>query len=157
MTAPPLEVGAIAPLNANPPASLTDPPCLTVGGAPGTSSYQPTTVPPDPESTVCSVQIVSTPATGSVAALEPRFWERLVELAGRPDLRERAADGHRELEGLFASRPLAEWVELFDGEDVAVAPVRTLDEAGLTEPEGRPPALGEHTVAWRRELGLAAA
>jgi crotonobetainyl-CoA:carnitine CoA-transferase CaiB-like acyl-CoA transferase len=93
----------------------------------------------------------------TVAALEPRFWERLVELVGRPDLRGRAADGHRELEELFASRPLAEWVELFEGEDVAVAPVRTLDEAGLPEPEGRPPALGEHTEAWRSELGLAAA
>ena len=93
----------------------------------------------------------------TVAALEPRFWERLVELAGRPDLRGRAADGHRELEELFASRSLAAWVELFEGEDVAVTPVRTLDEAGLREPEGRPPALGEHTEAWRRELGLAAA
>ena len=93
----------------------------------------------------------------TVAALEPRFWERLLELAGRPDLRGRAADGHSELEELFASRPLAEWVELFDGEDVAVAPVRTLDEAGLRQPEGRPPTLGEHTEAWRRELGLAAA
>jgi crotonobetainyl-CoA:carnitine CoA-transferase CaiB-like acyl-CoA transferase len=93
----------------------------------------------------------------TVAALEPRFWERLVELLSRPDLRGRAADAHTELEELFASRPLAEWVELFEGEDVAVAPVRTLDEAGLPEPEARPPALGEHTEAWRRELGLAAA
>jgi alpha-methylacyl-CoA racemase len=93
----------------------------------------------------------------TVAALEPRFWERLVELAGRPDLRGRAADGHRELEELLASRPLAEWVELFEGEDVAVAPVRTPAEVGVAEPEGRPPALGEQTEAWRRELGLAAA
>jgi alpha-methylacyl-CoA racemase len=93
----------------------------------------------------------------TVAALEPRFWERLVELADRPDLLGRAADAHRELEELFVSRPLSHWVELFDGEDVAAGPVRTAAEAGLPEPEGRPPALGEHTEAWRRELGLAAA
>ena len=92
----------------------------------------------------------------TVAALEPRFWTRLVELVGRPDLLDRAADGHRELEALFASRPLAEWLELFEGEDVAAGPVRTLEEAGLPEPAGSPPALGEHTEAWRSELGLAA-
>ena len=33
----------------------------------------------------------------------------------------------------------------------------SLEEAGLPALEGRPPALGEHTDAWRRELGLAAA
>jgi len=93
----------------------------------------------------------------TVAALEPAFWERLVELAGRPDLLGRAADGHAELEELFASRPLADWLELFEDEDVAVGPVRTAEEAGLPQPAGRPPALGEHTEAWRRELGLAVA
>ncbi|HEX6702102.1 MAG TPA: CaiB/BaiF CoA-transferase family protein [Gaiellaceae bacterium] len=92
----------------------------------------------------------------SLAALEPRFWTRLVELVDRPDLLPRAQDGHRELEELFASRPLADWLELFDGEDVAAAPVRTLAEAALPEPNGRPPSLGEHTEAWRRELALAA-
>src|SRR5207248_99121 len=40
----------------------------------------------------------------TLAALEPRFWARLVELVGRPDLLDRAADGHAELEALFASR-----------------------------------------------------
>jgi alpha-methylacyl-CoA racemase len=92
----------------------------------------------------------------TVAALEPRFWTRLVEVVGRPDLLAHAADGHAELEQLFASRPLADWLELFEGEDVAAGPVRTLEEARLGEPEGRPPALGEHTDAWRHELGLAA-
>jgi crotonobetainyl-CoA:carnitine CoA-transferase CaiB-like acyl-CoA transferase len=92
----------------------------------------------------------------TVAALEPRFWRRLLELAERGDLLDRAADGHGELEELFASRPLAHWAELFEGEDVATAPVRTLDEASLPEPEGRPPALAEHTEAWRRVLGVAA-
>jgi alpha-methylacyl-CoA racemase len=93
----------------------------------------------------------------TVAALEPRFWSRLVELVERPDLLDRAADGHGELEALFASRPLDDWLALFEGEDVAAAPVRTPEEAALPEPEGRAPELGEHTDAWRRELGLAAA
>jgi crotonobetainyl-CoA:carnitine CoA-transferase CaiB-like acyl-CoA transferase len=92
----------------------------------------------------------------TVAALEPRFWQRLVELVGRPELAPRAADAHCELEELFASRPLAHWLDLFDGEDVAAGPVRTLGEAGLPEPDGRGPALGEHTEAWRRELGVEA-
>ena len=93
----------------------------------------------------------------TLAALEPRFWARLVELVGRPDLLDRAADGHAELTALFASRPLADWLALFEGQDVAAGPVRTLEEAGLPALEGRPPTLGEHTDAWRRELGLAAA
>ena len=34
-----------------------------------------------------------------------------------------------ELSSIFAVRPLAEWLELFDGEDVCVGPVATLAEA----------------------------
>ena len=30
---------------------------------------------------------------------------------------------------IFVTRPLAEWLELFDGEDVCVGPVATLSEA----------------------------
>jgi crotonobetainyl-CoA:carnitine CoA-transferase CaiB-like acyl-CoA transferase len=70
----------------------------------------------------------------TVAALEPLFWRRLVELIERPDL----ADLHyasdqeslaADLATVFASRPLAEWLELFDGEDVCVGPVATRSEA----------------------------
>jgi crotonobetainyl-CoA:carnitine CoA-transferase CaiB-like acyl-CoA transferase len=94
----------------------------------------------------------------TVAALEARFWARLCELIERPDLVPRASDAHAELEGVFATRTLDEWLELFDGEDVAVGPVASHDEARATfageSPAGRPPELGEHTDAWRRELGL---
>jgi crotonobetainyl-CoA:carnitine CoA-transferase CaiB-like acyl-CoA transferase len=70
----------------------------------------------------------------TVAALEPRFFRRLCELIGRPELAERhwhpdqepAAD---ELAEAFAGKPLATWLELFDGEDVSVGPVATLEEA----------------------------
>ncbi len=70
----------------------------------------------------------------TVAALEPVFWQRLVELLDRPDLADRhyapeQEDLAAELAGIFAARTLAEWLELFDGEDVCVGPVATLAEA----------------------------
>jgi len=70
----------------------------------------------------------------TVAALEPAFWQRLVELLGRADLADRhytpeQEDLAAELAAIFAARPLAEWLELFDGEDVCVGPVATLAEA----------------------------
>jgi len=95
----------------------------------------------------------------TVAALEPKFWRRLCELVARPDLVARQNDAHRELEDLFRTRPLSEWLELFDEEDVAVGPVATWEEAArrlnVPETNAEPPRLGQHTDAWRAELGLA--
>jgi alpha-methylacyl-CoA racemase len=70
----------------------------------------------------------------TIAALEPVFWGRLVELLGRPELAERqyAAEQEElaaELAAIFAARPLTEWLELFEGEDVCAGPVATLAEA----------------------------
>jgi alpha-methylacyl-CoA racemase len=70
----------------------------------------------------------------TIAALEPVFWGRLVELLGRPELAERqyAAEQEElaaELAAVFAARPLAVWLELFEGEDVCAGPVATLAEA----------------------------
>jgi crotonobetainyl-CoA:carnitine CoA-transferase CaiB-like acyl-CoA transferase len=98
----------------------------------------------------------------TVAALEPRFWRRLCELVGRPELaaRQHQADQEglaAELATTIASRPLDDWLELLDGEDVSAGPVWTIAEAAVElgeEPLGPPPALGEHTEAWRAELGL---
>ena len=95
----------------------------------------------------------------TVAALEPRFWRRLCELLARPDLLARQNDAHAELEQVFGLRPLAAWLELFVGEDVAVGPVATWAEAsgrfGATQhPTLPPPKLGEHTDVWRATLGL---
>ena len=95
----------------------------------------------------------------TVAALEPKFWRRLCELVARPDLVPRQNDAHAELEQLFETRQLAEWLDLFDGEDVAVGPVATWDEAKLMSvytaiTPATPPSLGEHTVTWRTELRL---
>jgi crotonobetainyl-CoA:carnitine CoA-transferase CaiB-like acyl-CoA transferase len=73
----------------------------------------------------------------TVGALEPVFWQRLVELLGRADLADRQyapeqEDLAAELAAIFVTRPLAEWLELFDGEDVCVGPVATLAEAAAT-------------------------
>jgi alpha-methylacyl-CoA racemase len=70
----------------------------------------------------------------TVAALEPRFFRRLCELLGRPELAERQWEPEQEpladeLRAAIAARPLAAWLELFDGEDVSVGPVATLQEA----------------------------
>jgi alpha-methylacyl-CoA racemase len=102
----------------------------------------------------------------TVAALEPKFFRRLTELIGRAALAERQYDAAaqesiaRELADVFAQRPLAAWLELFDGEDVCVGPVATLAEAAAefadraAAPDGSAPALGEHTARWRRELAV---
>ena len=97
-----------------------------------------------------------------MGALEEKFFERLCAVVGRPELAERQYDSDQEslaavLSGIFSTRRLGDWLELFDAEDVCVGPVATLAEAagelggGPAQP---PPALGEHTDAWRRELGL---
>lgn len=70
----------------------------------------------------------------TVAALEPVFFRRLVELLGRPELAERQFDADQEalateLAAVLATRPLAAWLELFDAEEVCVGPVATVAEA----------------------------
>ncbi|HUQ23102.1 MAG TPA: CaiB/BaiF CoA-transferase family protein [Gaiellaceae bacterium] len=99
----------------------------------------------------------------TVGALEPKFFVRLCELLGRPELAPRQfepaaqAELTSELAAAFATRPLDEWLQLLDGEDVCVGPVATLAEgaAAFGGPSGLPSAsVGQHTSAWREELGL---
>ena len=98
----------------------------------------------------------------TVGALEPKFFQRLCELVGVPELAERQYEAAQEelgaeLAAAFAARPLAEWLELFDGEDVCAGPVATLAEAAAEfgDPAGvEASALGQHTGQWRHELGL---
>jgi crotonobetainyl-CoA:carnitine CoA-transferase CaiB-like acyl-CoA transferase len=89
----------------------------------------------------------------TVAALEPKFSRRLAELLDLPD-----ADDTEALAARIKSKSLAEWLELFDDEDVATGPVATLEEAaaefGYDPPAGPAPSIGEHTEAWRAELAL---
>ena|SRR5215208_447254 len=100
----------------------------------------------------------------TVAALERKFFLRLCDLIERPDLAELQFEPDAQgtvasvLGDTFVTKPLHAWLDLFEGEDVAVGPVATLGEAarefGSPVPEGQAPASGEHTDAWRRELGL---
>jgi alpha-methylacyl-CoA racemase len=100
----------------------------------------------------------------TVAALEPVFFVRLCELLGRSELADmQYAEEQQplvdELEAIFRTRTLEEWLGLFEDEDVCVGPVATLAE-GAAEfgvgTTGAAPALGEHTEAWRRELEVPA-
>jgi crotonobetainyl-CoA:carnitine CoA-transferase CaiB-like acyl-CoA transferase len=98
----------------------------------------------------------------TVGALEPKFFERLCAVVGRPELAARQYDENQnaladELAAIFASAPLAAWLERFDNEDVCVGPVWTRAEAATefgSPTLGPSPALGEHTESWRAELGL---
>ena len=70
----------------------------------------------------------------TIAALEPKFWSRLCQVLARDDLTPRHFDADqealaRELAELFRTRPLAAWLQLFEGEDVMAGPVSTLAEA----------------------------
>jgi crotonobetainyl-CoA:carnitine CoA-transferase CaiB-like acyl-CoA transferase len=98
----------------------------------------------------------------TVGALEPKFFARLCQLLGRPELAERQYEPdqpalRRVLAEVFATRTLADWLELFGGEDVCVGPVATRAEGAEqfgASPSGHAAAAGEHTEAWRRELAL---
>lgn len=78
----------------------------------------------------------------AVAALELKFWETLCRRLDRPDLAPLHRNGdaaqqarvRRELQQIFGSRPLAHWLELFEGADCCVSPVLKLAE-GLTHPQ----------------------
>ena len=71
----------------------------------------------------------------TVAALESHFFARLCELLELSDLTDRHFDPDAQeeigdaLAERIASKPLAAWLELFDGEDVSVGPVATIEEA----------------------------
>ena len=97
----------------------------------------------------------------TITPVEPKFWRRLCELIGCPELAGRHYDEDqeelaRELASVFRRRALADWLELFEGEDVMAGPVATLEEAaawlGEQAPPGRAAGLGEHTERWRAEL-----
>jgi crotonobetainyl-CoA:carnitine CoA-transferase CaiB-like acyl-CoA transferase len=99
----------------------------------------------------------------TIGALEPKFFRRLCELLERPDLIERQYDADQAalahaLAAMISRRSLAEWLEKFEGEDVCVGPVATLEEAAAEfadEPLGTLSPLGAETERWRAELGLA--
>ena len=79
----------------------------------------------------------------TVGALEGKFFARLCDLLGLPELAARQFDpsAQAEIAGAlaeaFVAKPLADWLELFDAEDVSVGPVLTLAEAAVEFGHGR--------------------
>lgn len=71
----------------------------------------------------------------SVGSLEPKFWGKLVEALGVPELAtdglatgERGQQVRQRLADIFSAHPLAYWVERLSALDACVEPVLTLDE-----------------------------
>jgi crotonobetainyl-CoA:carnitine CoA-transferase CaiB-like acyl-CoA transferase len=98
----------------------------------------------------------------TVGALEPKFFRRLCELIERPELADNQYQADQEslraeLEAVFGARPLSDWLERFDDQDVCVGPVWTREEAARefgSDTVSAEVPLGAHTEAWRRELGI---
>jgi crotonobetainyl-CoA:carnitine CoA-transferase CaiB-like acyl-CoA transferase len=72
----------------------------------------------------------------SLGGLEPWFWQKLVSRLGRGDFGElqyvmgESAEGvRRDLRAIFLEKTRDEWIRLFEGEDVCISPVLSLDEA----------------------------
>ncbi|HEY6097295.1 MAG TPA: CaiB/BaiF CoA-transferase family protein [Candidatus Deferrimicrobium sp.] len=72
----------------------------------------------------------------SLGALEPWFWRKLVARLGREDFAElqyavgeSAEEVRRDLQAIFLGKTRDEWIRLFEGEDVCISPVLSLDEA----------------------------
>lgn len=72
----------------------------------------------------------------AVAAVEPKFWRRLVELADLPDLvgKQFVDTPERDeimarLRARFREKTRAEWLTRFDGQDLPVTPVQRLADA----------------------------
>ena len=112
----------------------------------------------------------------SLGCLEPHFWENFCRAIGRESLiAEQWASPQRqdemiaEIRSILLTRPLEEWLGLFDPEKICIAPVNTFEEAlqdphirqrqtwfGATLPTGEtvpqaalPVRLGETRPGWR--------
>ena len=79
----------------------------------------------------------------SVGALEPKFWQRLCELLGVPELRDQAfAEGDEaeavaaRLEAVFTTGTRQHWREKLQGSDVCCEPVLTVEEV-TADPQAR--------------------
>jgi crotonobetainyl-CoA:carnitine CoA-transferase CaiB-like acyl-CoA transferase len=72
----------------------------------------------------------------SLGGLEPWFWRKLVTRLGREDfgelqymVGETAEEVRRDLQAIFLGKTRDEWIRFFEGEDVCISPVLSLDEA----------------------------
>ena len=86
----------------------------------------------------------------ALGALEPKFWKRFCQLAGRPDWEARILDADQqplknEVALFFASQPMQHWTDTLEHEEVCLSPVLTLSEASahrLFANAAFPPAMG---------------
>jgi len=72
----------------------------------------------------------------TMAALEPKFWDRFCTLAGCPELSDKQAGNTyadavviSKLEAIFRARTLAQWMQLAPEWDVCIGPVLSPEEA----------------------------
>ncbi len=79
----------------------------------------------------------------SVGCLEPHFWENFCRAVGRESLigeqwapPKRQEQMIEEIRSILGTRPLDEWLGIFDPEKICVAPVNTFEEA-LEDPHIR--------------------
>lgn len=107
----------------------------------------------------------------SLAALEPKFWNRFCEAVNREDWLPRQTDPTvaAELEALFRTRTLCEWAQVAERHpEACLEPVLKMGQAVEARSELQPvrfnrerpisqgpaPARGEHTRPFLRELGI---
>ncbi len=89
----------------------------------------------------------------TVGALEPQFWQAFCKGIGREDLlgSQFKAEAIEEVQGVIATKTRDEWMEIFDGQDACVGPVKSVAEA-LEDPQIRHRAMvveAEHPKAGR--------
>ena len=79
----------------------------------------------------------------AVGALERKFWERLCDALGRPDLKSKhlvngpeAARIRGELQAIFGAQSSDHWMRVFGDVDCCVTPVLTVEEAIAREQTG---------------------
>jgi crotonobetainyl-CoA:carnitine CoA-transferase CaiB-like acyl-CoA transferase len=67
----------------------------------------------------------------SAAPLEDKFWRRFLELIGAPELThlEQPALVKASIARIIAAQPAAHWMALFEGQDVCVAEIVSLEQA----------------------------
>ncbi len=94
----------------------------------------------------------------TLAALEPKFWERFCEIVGRPEWKSDPLTGgeeepkrKEEIQEIFRSKTVAEWEEIGRKSDICLFPVEETPPALF---EGKTfEALGHHTNKILRGLG----
>jgi crotonobetainyl-CoA:carnitine CoA-transferase CaiB-like acyl-CoA transferase len=96
----------------------------------------------------------------ALAGQEPKFIRNLLNELGRPDLIELCERGpgpHQRpvieyLDGVFAMKSQAEWVEWFRGKDICFAPVKNLRE-GFDDPQAAARAMRLVDARGREHIG----